>query len=324
MYSLFARLLDRWTIRTAAKMMRRLPQPPYCDTGIEAARLLAHPDLLASITTPPGDFTFADRESFSFSSSVRTPWAENNRVHGRFFPVGEDWRTRPVVLLLHGWNAEACYRLTFPTLAVEFNQLGVNVGMIELPYHSQRRPASAEAVKNFISDNLARMVEATSQAVADAQAFLNWASAQGCPQGGVWGFSLGAWLAGLLATVRPSLGCAVLTTPVCRLDETIQQLEFCDPIRRALIRTPLELSVLSLVHRQPKMAVERILIVEGRHDEFIHGSSVEALCESWKRSERWRVPHGHISILMSRRTMRDTVRWIADRLHERQFFPSQM
>ena len=248
--------------------------------------------------------------SFQFASPVNTAAPENNTVFGRFYPADKAWQTRPTVVLLHGWNADFCYRRLFPRLAARLNRVQVNTVMIELPYHMQRRPHYGP-VRDFISSNVPRMLEATQQAVAETRALVRWLREQGSPAVGLWGISLGGWLAGLAAQLEPCLGFVVLMTPIARIDRVIAELPFCEPVRRGLGQHALDFQSLNLAAAKPVLDPEHILIVESRHDLFAPPDTLEELWRAWDQPEIWRFRHGHISLLMSRPIMARTIEWVA-------------
>lgn len=296
--------LDRWTIQLAARAMRFDPVPSGA-AGVPSPNLGS---MLPETGASPRDWTWTDAGTFRFSSTVQTSSPENNVVHGRFFPAAKQWQNRPTAVLLHGWNAELCYRRLFPYIARRFRSVGLNTAILELPYHMHRRPREGP-VRDFISTDLHRMLEATRQALADTQALCRFFEAQGSPGVGVWGFSLGAWLAGLLTWSEARLRFAVLATPVTRIDRVIQDLAFCEPVRRSLEREPIDLAPLNLAARAPVLDPRRILLVEARHDLFAPAATVEELWQAWQQPDILRLSHGHISLLMSLPVMERIVRW---------------
>jgi len=149
----------------------------------------------------PSDWALNEAGAFQFSSSVQSSAPCCNTVYGRLYPVTKDWEHRPTAVLLHGWNAEVCYQRMFPRLAVRLNRAGINAAMFELPYHMRRRPRSGP-VTDFISADLVAMVEAARQSVADTRSIMAWLRDQGAKSVGVWGFSLGAWIAGIVLVKR--------------------------------------------------------------------------------------------------------------------------
>src|SRR3954469_10756173 len=287
--------LDRWAIRMACTSV-------VTKTGDhhehEAEQLLSSPDYFDHPVVTP-ELGFRDRKQFSFPSQLRTRWDVNNQVHGRLYRAGRSWTERPAVILLHGWNSEPQYARQFPLFSWRLNRRGVNAAMFQLPFHGRRRPSGPGTINNFISHDLLNMVEATRQAVLDARALAQWLLEQGCPAVGVWGISLGAWLAGLLACHDPLLSFAVLMTPVPNVEVAIRELDFCAPIRTALHQKEVDVTRLNLASLQPLMAPEQILIVEAQHDIFAPADVVEEVWRRWDQPAIWRVPHGHISILLS-------------------------
>jgi len=189
--------------------------------------------------------------------------------------------------------------------------------MLELPYHAQRKPTEPGAIRNFISEDLARMVEATRQAVADTRALVHWLKGQGCPAVGVWGFSLGAWVAGLTACYEKKIDAAVLATPVVRLERVIEELPFCAPVRRSLISGSVDISKLSLLSHRPQLAPPDLLVLESIYDLFVPVDTIEELWRAWGQPEIWRVRHGHISIWLSPPLLGRVADWVACRLSAR-------
>lgn len=277
----------------------------------EVEALLADPAFFGDSTAAAKDLRFTSKRRFRFNSPVVSPARCNNTVHGKLYTTGKHWQDKPVVVLLHGWNVDASYRVLYPHLARRLVKQGVNAAMFELPYHGQRKPRGKKAIHNFISGDLVHVIQAAHQSLADARALIGWLKAQGCPRVGLWGISLGAWLSGLLACADSRVDCAVLMTPVARMDRVIAELDFCAPIRRSLGGAKVKLDALNLINHRPKLAPADILLIASQHDLFAPIGTVEELCKTWGGTELWRPRHGHISILMSMPVMDRTARWIA-------------
>ena len=56
----------------------------------------------------------------------------------------------------------------------------------------------------------------------------------------------------------------------------------------------------------------------GLYDLFVGGESVDELWEKWGKPERWKVKHGHISILGSTKELARMGRWVEARVAVRQ------
>jgi hypothetical protein len=168
-------------------------------------------------------------------------------------------------------------------------------------------------VTDFISADLVAMVEAARQSVADTRSIMAWLRGQGAKSVGVLGFSLGAWIAGIVARSEPDLGYAVLTTPIASIERAIRELPFCQAARQRLQEQKIDLTPFDLRSAQPLLDPRRILLVESYYDLFAPAATIEALWSDWNRPDIWRLPHGHISILMSAGVAARTVHWIRAR-----------
>ena len=122
--------------------------------------------------------------------------------------------------------------------------------------------------------------------------------------------SLGAWLAGLVASHDPRAAFAVLLTPIARLDRAIAELAFCAPIRQGLQNRAIRFDALNLRAHFPVAGPENILLIESTHDLFAPADTVEELWRAWRKPEIWRLPHGHISVLLSLPIMERAVDWV--------------
>ena len=303
--------LDLMAIRSACRSVRS----GKIEAGLleRAEEMLARSDFFPAETRPV-ELEFSGSHEFGFPSAVATPWPENNVVYGKLYRAGRDWRDRPSVLLVHGWNGELGYWYQFPFLARVLTGGGINVAMIELPYHARRRPRQLGAINNFISHDLVRMLEATQQALSDLRAVLAWLEGQGSPMLGMWGISLGAWLTGLVAAMDARVQLAVLMSPVVSLDHAIRDLPFCAPIRESLGGRKFDLQKLNLVTHKPLCAPAGVLILESVQDLFAPVETVEQVWEAWGKPDIWRLAHGHISVLASVPAMWRTVSWIKEKI----------
>ncbi|MCX7887387.1 MAG: alpha/beta fold hydrolase [Verrucomicrobiae bacterium] len=277
----------------------------------ELERLLENPGFFGLPVSTPSDFQWHGN-NFRFSSPVVSPWKQNNVVHGRFFAAAKPASKTPTVILLHGWNQELGYETLFPQLARRLNAAGFNAAMFELPYHRRRKPNDRDAIRNFLASDPLHVAMAIHQALADARALIAKLAGENTPPIGLWGISLGAWLAGLLACVEQRVDFAVLMTPVVRMDRIITELKFCEPIREQLHKRLLPLAPLNLVSHRPHHP-QNILIVAGDHDLFAPVETAEELARAWKGATLRRLPHGHISMLLSPKAITETVNWIAQR-----------
>ena len=171
-----------------------------------AADAAIHSDRFYS--APRGaDFRF-DGHRLRFPSAVRTPHAENDTVHARYFPApfrpGE--RRRAVVVLPH-WNADPGSHVVLARLLARF---GISAVRLSLPYHDARMPPELHRADYIVSANVGRTVQVCRQAVLDARRAVDWLEQRGYERIGILGTSLGSCLAMLAAAHDPRLSAAAL------------------------------------------------------------------------------------------------------------------
>lgn len=303
--------LDRWVIGLAS---RALAVPRARPELLGEAEAMIESRAFMRLAEGAAKLRFEGEDGFRFESPVRLRYPEVNRARGRLFRAGEDWRSRPLMLVVHGWNAELQYRHVLPRIARRFTRLGINAAVLLLPFHGERRPRQPGAVRNFISDDIPLMLAAAGQAVAEMNALLLWARAEGMPAAGLWGFSLGGWLAGLHVCASAAQDIALLTTPVSDMPRAVEGLAFCEPIRAGLDGAELNFDPLNLSSHSPKIPPRQILITRAEYDQFVTRGSLEELEAAWGGSECLEARHGHISVLLSRKVMRANIQWAAERL----------
>jgi dienelactone hydrolase len=131
-------------------------------------------------------------EFLEFSSAVKTPYAENNRVNARWFPA----RGRRAVVLLPHWNSDA---VSYVSLCRVLNLMGVAVLRLSMPYHDIRMPAEIKRADYAVSANIGRTVDAVRQGVIDIRCCLDWLEEQGYSRLGIIGTSLGSCYAFIAA-----------------------------------------------------------------------------------------------------------------------------
>lgn len=138
----------------------------------------------------PQDFTL-DGEWLRFTSPLETPYAENNLVEARWFPMpeGKENRRKRAVLVLPHWNSHAQQHVG---LCRGFQKLGIPALRLSLPYHDRRMPPPLTRADYAVSSNIGRTMHATRQGVHDIRACVDWLEQQGFENVGIVGTSLGS------------------------------------------------------------------------------------------------------------------------------------
>ncbi len=169
-------------------------------------RLLNHAGLESSdeffAYEPPRDFTL-EGNLLRFTSPVPSPYPENNRVHGQWFPAKHKPGSRRVAaIVLPHWNASATQH---NALCAGLASLGVSALRVSMPYHDYRMPPELERADYAVSANVARTIDATRQAVIDTRSCADWLVSMGYERIGLVGTSLGSCYAFLASTHDPRL-----------------------------------------------------------------------------------------------------------------------
>lgn len=79
--------------------------------------------------------------------------------------------------------------------------------------------------------------------------------------------------------------------------------------REALAQTPMNLTL-----SQPVIPKENILLIQARYDLFVEAEQTEELWQKWGQPEIWRLPHGHISGVLTPGLTGRALDWLAPRL----------
>jgi hypothetical protein len=134
----------------------------------------------------------AKAQFLRFTSPVRTPYPENDRVNARWYPAPaakQAGKPKQAMIVMPQWNADA---FSHNALCSIFNRFGVSALRLSKPFHDIRRPAELERSDYAVSSNIGRTLAACRQAVVDIRCCLDWLEQQGYEQFGVLGTSLGS------------------------------------------------------------------------------------------------------------------------------------
>ncbi|MGD8317850.1 MAG: alpha/beta hydrolase family protein, partial [Myxococcales bacterium] len=166
-------------------------------------------------------------EWLSFDSEYRAApedpaaarWNEYERNH-----IGHAWLARhgdperPWLICLHGLGTGGPYA-DFAGFRAEMlhHELGLNLVMPVLPLHGPRKPP-ALPVASLLSFDLLDAFHGISQAVWDTRRLIHWARAQGATRVGLYGLSMGAYVASLLSGLE-DVDLVIAGIPVCDIPD---------------------------------------------------------------------------------------------------------
>jgi hypothetical protein len=152
-------------------------------------------------TTPAIDYRLDPENILTFTSSIESPWPENNIVHARLWPApppksrraksssSNHDSHRPAVLVLPNWNAKWHGQ---DGLCEWLQRLGITALKMSLPYHNRRMARAHERADQICGPNIGLTLQANRQAVQDARRCLRWLEQQGFNRLGILGTSIGS------------------------------------------------------------------------------------------------------------------------------------
>jgi len=141
---------------------------------------------------PPVDDYQLDAENvLRFTSTIESPWPENDTVHAQFFPASSHLRGKPgpAVLVLPNWNAKWHGQRS---LCEWLQRLGISALKLSMPYHDRRMAKGHERADQLVGANIGLTLQANRQAVQDTRSCLTWLEQQGFTQLGILGTSIGS------------------------------------------------------------------------------------------------------------------------------------
>ena len=294
-----AKFLDWSAIQAVSVMMPSdSMQHPRLE---EALEFLKGPEFIPD-ESQPARLEFDPEESgmhFRFPSPRPGNCAENNIVYGRLYLCGERWRERPVVILLHGSGDSLNYKFRFPLIARRCNRAGFNAASLVAPYHFQRRPRQLGG--SLGNSNCLQFAEATAQAIGEIRALTGWLLGKGCPAVALWGYSMGAWYAGMAVCRDARLAAVVLGATCARMNPWAEQRAIRPRVRARLpmvrkLCEELNLTAVNLLTAQPVIPKDNILLIEGIHDLICPKDDIEDLGQAWGQPDIWRLPYGHTGV----------------------------
>jgi len=146
-------------------------------------------------TTPATDYRLDSENILSFTSSIESPWPENNTVFARLWPASRSWRP-PIkapegtaILVLPNWNAKWHGQ---DGLCEWIARFGITALKMSLPYHNRRMARGHERADQICGPNIGLTLQANRQAVQDARRCLRWLEQQGFNRLGILGTSIGS------------------------------------------------------------------------------------------------------------------------------------
>jgi len=240
---------------------------------------------------------------FTFPTLHPLEYPETNLAIGRLYRSTRD-PLAPVVVISHGW-AHRTLRTIEHLYVRPFVRAGLSVAFVAHPFHLERTPRGSYSGELVVSADVVLTVEAFRQGVIDLIGTADWLRARGHRQVGVLGYSLGGYLAGIMAAVRDDWSFVVIggagDTPVSPILDTPlgknirEDLAACGMLDRAKLTRAWR--IISPGAFRPRVDRRRILMVAGRYDRIMLPNSVRRLWNAWDRPELHWLRRSHYTLL---------------------------
>jgi len=155
------------------------------------------------------DYRLDSENVLTFTSSIESPWPENNIVHAQLFPARKAG-LGPAVL-----SSQLERQMARPERPLPLDQrLGITVLKMSMPYHDRRMAKGHERADQICGPNIGLTLQANRQAVQDARRCLHWLEQQGYTKLGILGTSIALRSATSLSfTMNASAPAASSTSP---------------------------------------------------------------------------------------------------------------
>jgi dienelactone hydrolase len=263
------------------------------------------------------------REVTPSAFGAASPWPEavgrNARWHAeRCAARGSGDGPAPALILLHGWLIDRPQLVVYRHWARRAAARGIDVWMPRLPYHLERAEPGEVSGERCLSPDLRTSLDAVRQAVAEVRLLARWLRGAGAPAVGIWGMSLGGWVAALAATLDADWDAVAMWAPVAAPAEVLFESRLVELLRDAIVAggaaaadfdAP-EMAAMTPALRRGLVPRSRVLVVAGVYDQVVSPRSVARLARAWNVDVRW-VPHGHISLMASRAPVEQTADFLA-------------
>jgi dienelactone hydrolase len=226
-------------------------------------------------------------------------YAPNRTAHA--WVLRHAGEARPWLVCVHGYQmgAPAIDLRAFRTAHLHY-RLGLNVALPVLPLHGPRKIGRMSG-DGFLSANFLDTVHAEAQAMWDLRRLLSWIRAQGAPQVGAHGLSLGGYNTALLASLDAELACAIPGIPATDFTRLTWRhgpplhLRYAEHEGLVHDEAAEVLQVISPLTLEPLVPKERRYLFAATSDLLVPPDQVRDLWRHWGRPRIVWYPGGHVT-----------------------------
>ena len=216
----------------------------------------------------------------------------NQRFHVRW------WRhekpAAATIIAIHGLQMGDQRVNSLAFLPGVFYRTGLDIALVELPFHGRRAGSAIFPGADLILTN-----EALAQTIGDLRQLKQYLANQSDAPCGVLGMSLGGYCAALWASLEQLAFCITVVPLVSMVDTSWRLAAAHLPKECGITRRDFEHALklhAPLTHRL-QCAKERTLIIAGRGDSIVPAKQPRQLWQHWGRPEFIRLRGGHAAHL---------------------------
>lgn len=248
-------------------------------------------------------FKSAQVVDFQFSSSIQTPFPENNLVKGRHWKStvsssGEKSAPRYTVVAVDG-IVQMGVR-SFNRLAQRLTPFGVDVVMMDCPFNYRRTPTGYRPGQLIAGGNIDHQLNVSRQGVLDLWSLILTLQSNG-HQVGLAGISHGAWMVLTASLLMDQIDFVMAITPPVDLFHILDEGgAVVNAIRRGVTHKSIDrerlhalCSPLIISNWKPLVSPESIYLHVADYDRFVPPFRIDQLAEQWK-SQSFHHKSGHI------------------------------
>jgi pimeloyl-ACP methyl ester carboxylesterase len=228
---------------------------------------------------------------------------ENQRVHVRYWR--HDSAPTGTMIAVHGWTMGDQRLNSLAFLPGVFYRLGLNVALIELPFHGRRKPlrvkgdASEEIM--FPSSHLVRTNECMGQIISDLRQLREFLREDAGEEIGVIGMSLGGYIGALWSSLD-LLSFCIPVVPMVSMSDIAWEFLSRDSHFRIFKKQGLTQELLESIYRlhcpltyELQLKRERTLIIAGSDDRIVPATQPRALQKHWGMPAIHWMDGGHLA-----------------------------
>lgn len=229
-------------------------------------------------------------------------YQRNGTAHAWVVRAGRDV---PWLVCLHGFGVGVPTADFFAFRAAHLSRvLGLNLIFPVFPLHGPRREGIFSGAE-LLSHELHKFVIAMAHAMWDVRRVIGWARSQSASPVGVYGMSLGGYVAALLATLEPRLDMVMSGAPISDLPSLLRSHIPARLVRRgeeagvSLEALQQAFSVVSPLAARPKLPPGGLYVFAGLGDRLATPGQARLLHDHWGTPNILWYGGAHLSFLWS-------------------------